>query len=111
MFPTEVFLPVRGDYHGWLLNQHAGLGRALEEAIPVKAPYRDHLLMLSAPFTRPATEIGEAGAALCTGGGGFGGRSGIRGRKRIGLVHDYNRDRRWVRTFMVNVKQPDKRLR
>src|SRR5262249_58940345 len=75
-----------------------------------KAPYRDHLLLLSAPFTDQPQEVVKLEQRFTPGfggPGGFGGRTGIDwGEKGIALVRDYDRDRRWTRTFLVDISQP-----
>jgi dipeptidyl aminopeptidase/acylaminoacyl peptidase len=58
-----------------------------------KVPYRDRVLMLKAPFTESPGEITKtehrfAGAQW--------------GEKELLLVSDYDRDRRWIRTVILN---------
>src|SRR5262249_44490519 len=76
-----------------------------------KAPYRDHLLMLGMPFKDQPVELVKLEQRYTPGGfgggGGFAGRTGIEwGENGIGLVRDYDRNRRWTRTLLINVKQP-----
>jgi dipeptidyl aminopeptidase/acylaminoacyl peptidase len=109
--PTEGVLTGPRDYQ-WVASEPATLvwAEALDGGDPkTKAPYRDHLLMLSAPFKDQPQELVKLEQRFATGGfgGGFGGRSAIQWSETgIGLVHDYDRDRRWVRTFMINVNHP-----
>lgn len=111
--PSEEQVPIEGvltgprDYQ-WVPTKPATLlwAEALDEGNPKnKAAYRDRLLVLPAPFSSgpielvkleqrfrgsgfrsPAIEFGEDGSWA--------------------LVHDYNRDRRWLRTFQVRLDQP-----
>ncbi len=108
--PTEGVLTGPRDYQ-WVAPKPATLvwAEALDGGDPkTKAPYRDHLLMLSAPFKDQPQELVKVEQRFATGGmGGGGGRSGIQwSESGIGLIHDYDRDRRWVRTFLINVNQP-----
>ncbi len=118
--PLAEHVPTEGVITGprnseWVPTQPATLlwAEALDGGDPkTKAPYRDHLLMLSAPFKDQPKELVKleqryAPGGFGGGGGGFGGRSGGEwGEKGIGLVRDYDRDRRWTRTFLININQP-----
>ncbi len=116
--PLEEHVPIEGvplgprDYQ-WVPTQPATLvwADALDGGDPkAKAPYRDEVMMLAAPFTDDPKELVKleqrfvpAGAA----GGGFRSGSAIEwGDNGIGLIHDYNRDRRWVRTFLIDSSRP-----
>ncbi|HEY6274154.1 MAG TPA: prolyl oligopeptidase family serine peptidase [Terriglobales bacterium] len=112
--PIEGVLTGPRDYE-WIATQPATLlwAEALDGGDPkAKAPYRDHLLMLSAPFKGAPIELVRLEQRFIPGGfgggpPGLGGRTGIEwGENGIGLVRDYDRDRRWTRTFLVNVNQP-----
>jgi dipeptidyl aminopeptidase/acylaminoacyl peptidase len=111
--PIEGVLTGPRDYE-WIATQPATLvwAEALDGGDPkTKAPYRDHLLVLSAPFKDQPVELVKLEQRFTPGGfgggpGGFG-RTGIEwGENGIGFVRDYDRDRRWTRTFLVNVNQP-----
>jgi len=115
--PLADHVPVEGVLTGprdfeWVATQPATLvwAEALDGGDPKnKAPLRDHLLMLSAPFADPPKELVKLEQRFAPGGfgGGFGARTGVEwGEKGIGLVRDYDRDRRWVRTFLVDINQP-----
>jgi len=74
--------------------------RALDNGDPKKkVPYRDSVVMLKAPFT------GEPGEFFKTehrfAGMTWGERDGVV------LISDFERDKRWVRTFLVNANKPD----
>jgi dipeptidyl aminopeptidase/acylaminoacyl peptidase len=116
--PLEEHVPIEGvplgprDYE-WVPMQPATLvwANALDGGDPkTKVPFRDQLMMLSAPFTDDPVELAKLEQRFVPAGGGGGGfRSGSPiewNAKGIGLVHDYNRDRRWLRTFTINVAQP-----
>ena len=121
--PLEDHVPIEGvplgprDYQ-WVPTQPATLvwADALDGGDPkAKAEFRDELMMLSAPFTDDPQELVKleqrfvpAGA----GGGFFRSESAIIwGENGIGLVHDYNRDRRWLRTFQIDIAKPGARPR
>jgi dipeptidyl aminopeptidase/acylaminoacyl peptidase len=59
-----------------------------------KVPHRDHVLMLKAPFTETPAEIIKTEHRFA--GGQWGEKDGLL------LIGDYDRDRRWVRTVIVN---------
>ncbi len=105
--PTEGVLTGPRDY-SWTASEPATLvwAEALDGGDPKnKAPYRDRLLMLSAPFKDQPQELVKLEQRLSAGGMG-GGRAVEWGESGIGLVRDYDRDRRWQRVFMISVKQP-----
>jgi len=116
--PLADHVPVEGVITGprdaeWAPTQPATLvwAEALDGGDPkTKAPHRDHLLLLSAPFAGQPQELVKLEQRYTPGfggPGGFGGRTGIEwGEKGIALVRDYDRDRRWTRTFLVDINQP-----
>ncbi len=112
--PLQDHVPIEGvplgprDYQ-WMPAQPATLvwADALDGGDPkAKAPFRDEVMMLSAPFTDDPKELVKLEQRFVPAGGGGGGfRSGSAiewGENGIGLVRDYNRDRRWLRTFMID---------
>src|SRR5215471_3888049 len=117
--PLAEHVPIEGVLTGprayeWVATQPAALvwAEALDGGdTRAKVPYHDHLLILSAPFTDEPKELVKLEYRFTTGGGftgGFGGRTQAVqwGSNGIGLVHDYDRNRRWTRTLMVNLNQP-----
>ncbi|HET7871032.1 MAG TPA: prolyl oligopeptidase family serine peptidase [Terriglobales bacterium] len=111
--PIEGVLTGPRDYE-WAPMQPATLvwAEALDGGDPkAKAPFRDKLVMLTAPFKGSPVELVKLEQRYAPGGfgggGGFG-RGGIEwGEKGIGLARDYDRDRRWVRTFLIDINKPD----
>lgn len=108
--PIEGVLTGPRDYE-WVATQPSTLvwAEALDGGdTRAKVPYHDHLLMLGAPFTDQPKELAKLEYRFTAGGGGFGARGQAVewGRNGMGLVHDYDRNRRWVRTLMVNLNQP-----
>jgi dipeptidyl aminopeptidase/acylaminoacyl peptidase len=74
--------------------------RALDDGDPKKkAPYRDRILMLKAPFTGQPAELYKIEQRF----------SGMFWGEKDGLVfvYDYDRDKRWVRVFILNANKPD----
>ncbi len=72
---------------------------ALDEGDPRKhAPYRDRLVQLAAPFTDQPHELAKIEQRY----------QGIEWGEKDGLalLRDYDRDRRWVRTFRMSADQP-----
>jgi dipeptidyl aminopeptidase/acylaminoacyl peptidase len=68
---------------------------ALDEGDPKKqVPHRDRILQLPAPFTGQPTEIAKTEHRY----------QGLEWGEKDGLalLHDYDRDRRWVRTFRIH---------
>jgi len=117
--PLADHVPVDGVLSGprdfeWAATQPATLiwAEALDGGDPKsKAPFRDHLLMLSSPFSDQPKELVKLEQRYAPGGfgggGRFGGRTGVEwGDNGIGLVRDFDRDRRWTRTFLVDINQP-----
>jgi dipeptidyl aminopeptidase/acylaminoacyl peptidase len=116
--PLEDHVPIEGvplgprDYQ-WVPTQPATLvwADALDGGDPkAKAPFRDEVMMLSAPFTDDPQELVKLEQRFVPAGGGGGFfRSGSAiewGENGIGLVRDYNRDRRWLRTFLIDIAKP-----
>src|SRR5438105_11358562 len=85
----------------WLRTAPATLvwAEALDEGdTKAKVPFHDHLLTLSAPFKGQPTELLKLEQRF----------TGMTwGEKGIGLVRDFDRNRRWARTFMINAGQPE----
>ena len=114
--PLQDQLPMDGVPVGprmdqWRPNQAATLlwVEALDGGNPrTKAEFRDRLMMLKAPFQGQPVEIFKMTQRF--GGGGFGarGRGGMLWGEKNGLlfVSDYDRNRRWTRTFMLNADDP-----
>jgi dipeptidyl aminopeptidase/acylaminoacyl peptidase len=115
--PLEEHVPIEGvplgprDYQ-WLPSQAATLvwADALDGGDPkAKAPFRDKLMLLRAPFTDQPQELAQFEQRFVPAGGGFGaGRSSAIEwtESGLGLARDYNRDRRWVRTFLIDIAKP-----
>lgn len=63
-----------------------------------KADFRDKVMMLKVPFSGPPTELIKTEQRLI----------GLQWGDKDGLVFatDYDRDKRWVRTFMLNANSP-----
>src|SRR5215469_315570 len=108
--PIEGVLTGPRDYE-WVATQPATLvwAEALDGGdTRAKVPYHDHLLTLGAPFTDQPKELVKLEYRFTTGGGGFGARGQAVewGKNGMGLVRDFDRNRRWARTLMVNLNQP-----
>jgi dipeptidyl aminopeptidase/acylaminoacyl peptidase len=109
--PIEGVLTGPRDYQ-WVPSQPATLvwAEALDGGDPkTKAPFRDKLMLLRAPFTDQPQELAKFEQRFIPAGGGFGGRGGSAiewTENSLGLVRDYNRDRRWLRTFLINIAKP-----
>ena len=74
--------------------------KALDNGDPKKkVAHRDSILMLKAPFTGQPSELFKTEQRF----------SGLVWGERDGLafVTDFERDKRWVRTFMINADKPD----
>jgi dipeptidyl aminopeptidase/acylaminoacyl peptidase len=103
--PLEEHVPIEGVPTGprdaeWSPNQPASL--VWVEALDggdtrAKVPAHDHLLTLSAPFKEQPAEVVKLEQR-------FNGL--IWGEKDMALVRDYDRTRRWVRTFLIHAGQP-----
>jgi dipeptidyl aminopeptidase/acylaminoacyl peptidase len=117
--PLAEHVPTEGVLTGprnveWVATQPATLlwAEALDGGDPkAKAPHRDRLMLLSAPFKDQTKELVKLEQRYAPGGGGgggggFGSRGVEWGENGIGLVRDYDRDRRWTRTFLIDINQP-----
>lgn len=74
--------------------------RALDNGDPKKkVPHRDSIVMLKAPFTAQPSELFKTEERFS---------SMIWGEKDgVVLITDYDRDKRWMRTFLLNANKPD----
>ncbi|HEU4413343.1 MAG TPA: prolyl oligopeptidase family serine peptidase [Candidatus Angelobacter sp.] len=113
--PLEEHVPIEGvplgprDYQ-WVPSKSATLiwADALDGGDPkAKAPFRDEIMMLSAPFNDDPQELVKLEQRFSPAGGGFRGGAAIEWTEGgLGFVRDYNRDRRWVRTFLIDIGKP-----
>lgn len=117
--PLADHVPIDGVLTGprdveWVASQPATLvwAEALDNGDPKnKAAFRDRLMMLAAPFKNQPTELVKVQYRFTPGGfgpgaGGFS-RTGIEwGENGIGLIHDYDRNRRWSRTLLIDINHP-----
>lgn len=104
--PLQDQVPIDGVITGprtirWRPTEPATLVwvKALDEGNPKKkVSHRDSVLMLKAPFTSQPTELFKTEQRF----------AGITWGEKNGLVFvsDYERDKRWVRTFMLNADKP-----
>jgi dipeptidyl aminopeptidase/acylaminoacyl peptidase len=104
--PLQDRVPIEGVPMGprsyvWRPTEPATLvwAEALDEGDPrKKVPYRDRIVQLAAPFTGQPTELFKTEHRY----------SGLTwGEKQgLALLRDYDRDRRWTRTFLVSVNRP-----
>lgn len=103
--PLADQVPIDGVIAGpraarWRPNEPATLVwvKALDGGDPKKkVPYRDSVLMLKSPFTGEPVELFKTEQRYA--GGNF-------TEKGLLLVLDYDRDKRWVRTFLVDPDKP-----
>jgi dipeptidyl aminopeptidase/acylaminoacyl peptidase len=73
--------------------------KALDNGDPKKkVPYRDQVLMLKAPFTSQPVEIFKTEQRFS---------GGIFTDKGAFFVSDYDRDKRWLRTFTIDPDKPE----
>ncbi|HKG48294.1 MAG TPA: prolyl oligopeptidase family serine peptidase, partial [Pyrinomonadaceae bacterium] len=73
--------------------------QALDNGDPkTKVSHRDRVVMLKAPFTTQPTELFKIEHRL---------NSMIWGEKGVALITDFERDKRWLRTFLLDVNKPD----
>jgi len=106
--PLADQVPIEGVRTGprnvrWRATEPATLVwiEALDEGDPrKKVPHRDRLLMLKAPFTSSPTEVARLEHR-------FQGLSWLE-RDGLALVQEYDRDRRWSRTWLLNFNDQDK---
>jgi dipeptidyl aminopeptidase/acylaminoacyl peptidase len=109
--PIEGVLTGPRDYQ-WVPSQPATLvwAEALDGGDPkTKAEFRDKLMLLRAPFTDQPQELARFEQRFVPAGGGFGPGRGTPiewTESGLGLTHDYNRDRRWQRTFLIDIAKP-----
>ncbi|HXX24174.1 MAG TPA: prolyl oligopeptidase family serine peptidase [Terriglobia bacterium] len=111
--PTTEQVPIEGvltgprDYQ-WAASRPATLvwAEALDGGDPKKkAPFRDHLFLFPVPFTGKPLEWVKLEQRFM--GPGFRASSILFGEKDgLALVHDYDRDRRWIRTFQISLERP-----
>ena len=74
--------------------------RALDNGDPKKkVPHRDSIVMLKAPFTGQPSELFKTEQRFS---GMFWGE-----KDGVVLISDYERDKRWTRTFLLNANKPD----
>ncbi len=105
--PLADQVPIDGVITGpravrWRPDEPATLvwAKALDNGDPKKkVAHRDSILMLKAPFTGQPTELFKTENRF----------AGMLWGERDGLVFitDFERDKRWVRTFMLNANKPD----
>src|SRR5690349_3263833 len=105
--PLEDQVPIDGVITGpravrWRPDEPATLVwvKALDNGDPKKkVAHRDSILMLKAPFKGPPAELFKTENRF----------SGMTWGERDGLVliTDFERDKRWVRTFMLNANKPE----
>lgn len=108
--PAADHVPIEGvvtgpRHHFWVATKPAILmwTSALDEGNPKKkADFRDQVYMLSAPFTAKPIEFAKLQFRF---GGGRGGAVFF-GNNGLVVLHDYDRNRRWVRTLATNVERP-----
>ena len=102
--PLEEHVPIEGVPTGpravrWVPTQLATLVwvEALDNGdTKAKVPFHDHLMMVAAPFKNQPAELLKIEQRF----------AGLQwGENGTGLIEDYNRDRRWVRTFAVDVNK------
>ena len=105
--PLQDKVPIEGVPTGprgvtWVPNKPATLiwVEALDEGDPKKkVPFRDELFEQPAPFTSAAKSAGKTEHR-------FAGLSFFEEGERA-LLRDYDRDRRWSRTMLVNLAEPE----
>jgi dipeptidyl aminopeptidase/acylaminoacyl peptidase len=104
--PLEDRIPIEGvpvgpRSVGWHPMKPATLFwlEALDDGDPKKkVPHRDRVVTTNAPFQQPPSELTKT-EQRCMG-MSFGEKDGL------ALIRDYDRDRRWVRTFRMNSEKP-----
>jgi len=111
--PLEEHVPIEGVPTGprayqWRPTAKATLAWA--EALDggdtkAKAPFRDKVLTLAAPFSGQPTELIKLEQRF-TGGRGFGGGGALIWGDKFAFVSDYDRNKRWARTFMIDPDNP-----
>ncbi|HEV8180818.1 MAG TPA: prolyl oligopeptidase family serine peptidase [Candidatus Angelobacter sp.] len=109
--PIEGVLTGPRDYQ-WVPTQPATLvwAEALDGGDPkTKAEFRDKLMLLRTPFSDQPQELARFEQRFVPAGGAFGAGRGTAiewTENGLGLARDYNRDRRWQRTFLLDIAQP-----
>ncbi len=112
--PLEEHVPIEGvptgprAYH-WRPTAKATLvwAEALDGGdTKAKAPFRDKVVALAAPFKGEPVQLIKLEQRF-TGGRGFGG-SAIMWGEKFAFVSDYDRNKRWARTFMIDPDDPSK---
>ena len=110
---TEELVPIEGVLTGprdwtWVSTKPATVlwAEALDDGNPKKkAPFRDRLVTLAAPFNSEPVELAKLEYRFQ--GGGFRSRPIEFGEKGDwAFAHDYDRDRRWIRTLEIHLDQP-----
>jgi dipeptidyl aminopeptidase/acylaminoacyl peptidase len=104
--PLADNVPIEGVQTGprnaqWLATEPATLlwTEALDQGDPRrKVPHRDRLLRMRAPFTGEPVEVTRTEHRLQS-------MQALEGGPRV-LVSDYDRNRRWVRTILIDTAQP-----
>jgi dipeptidyl aminopeptidase/acylaminoacyl peptidase len=104
--PLADHVPIEGVPTGprqvqWQPLAEAGLVwvEALDEGDPRhKVPHRDRILTLTAPFTAQPTEFARTEHR-------YAGLSWLEGAQ-LALLRDYDRERRWSRTFLLDLVHP-----
>ncbi len=101
--PLEDHTPIEGVITGprnmmWRPTEPATLYwvEALDEGNPKnKVPFRDRLVTIKAPFTAAPAEVVKTEQRL----------QRVAWGEKFALVGDYDRDRRWTRTFMLSLDE------
>ena len=111
--PLEEHVPIEGVPTGprayqWRPTAKATLAWA--EALDggdtkAKVPFRDKVLTLAAPFSGQPAELIKLEQRF-TGGRGFGGGGALMWGDKFAFVSDYDRNKRWARTFMIDPDNP-----
>ena len=104
--PLADQVPIDGVITGprsirWRPNQPATLVwvKALDDGDPKKkVPFRDSVLTIKAPFTGQPVELVKTEHRFAN--GGFTDKGGWM------LYSDYERDKRWIRTFLIDIDTP-----
>jgi len=103
--PSSEGVPIRGVRVGprfisWRPDTPATLvwAEALDNGDPrSKAEYQDHVVMLATPFTAEPTELARLAKRF---------RGMTWDMQGTGLVQEYDRERRWARTWIVDATKP-----
>jgi len=100
--PTDG-VPTGPRNYRWVPTEPATLVwvEALDGGDPKKkVPHRDRVLLLKSPFNAAPVEVFKTEQRFA--GMQFGEKNGLQ------LISDYDRDRRWIRTFMLSSSEPPK---